>query len=153
MTAPHALPASEPHGPAGRAAFVLQRASALFERAIARALEPHNLTTGQFSVLEVLAEAETLGCSEVGKRLAGPSPDVTRLLDRLESVGLVSRERDKEDRRVVYTKITDAGRDLLRSAAPAVRATEQRAFLALSDSEQRELARLLSAVHGNFAER
>ncbi|MCC6243454.1 MAG: MarR family transcriptional regulator [Gemmatimonadaceae bacterium] len=147
------LPISEPHGPAGRASYVLQRASALFERALARSLEPHNLTTGQFAVLEVLAQADTLGCSEVGKRLAGPSPDVTRLLDRLESVGLVSRERDKEDRRVVYTKITDAGRALLNSAAPDVRASEQRAFLSLSDSEQRELARLLSAVQGNLAER
>jgi len=136
-----------------RAAHALRAANALVERAMARSLEPHNLTSAQFAVLKVLGDADTLGCSEVGKRLSSPSSDVTRLLYRLESVGLVSRERDKDDRRIVYTKITGAGRAVLDAARPAVRDTEERAFQSISASERRELALLLSAMHRNLSDR
>jgi DNA-binding MarR family transcriptional regulator len=40
-------------------------------------------------------------------------PDITRLMDRLEKRGLVRRERDGQDRRVVITRITQSGLDLL----------------------------------------
>lgn len=127
---------------------LLRATAAQVDRAIARALEPHGLTAVQFSVLQIMADAEDqqLGCGELGKRLMGPSPDVTRLLDRLESGGLVSRERDKVDRRVVHTRISDQGRSILAVAAPAVRAAEEQALASLDASQQQRFAELLAEV-------
>jgi DNA-binding MarR family transcriptional regulator len=131
----------------------LRGASALVDRAVARALEPHGLTTAQYEVLKVMAQAEdeALGCRELGKRLSGPSPDVTRLLNRLEYVALVSRIRDENDRRVVHTRITEKGREVLSLAAPAVHIAESQAFAGLVDSDREQLARLLANVQINLA--
>lgn len=127
---------------------LLRSTAAVVDRAIAKALEPHGLTSVQFSVLQVMGDAveQKLGCSEIGRRLSGQSPDVTRLLDRLESGGLVSRERDHEDRRVVHTRISEKGLELLKIAAPAVRAAEEQALAAVSGSNRELLASLLAAV-------
>jgi DNA-binding MarR family transcriptional regulator len=150
----------EPHEPppskADTIAQTLRRlrgASALVDRAVARALEPHGLTTAQYEVLKVMAQAEdeALGCSELGKRLAGPSPDVTRLLNRLETVLLVSRIRDENDRRVVHTKITEKGREVLSLASPAVQNAEARALTGLADGDREQLARLLASLQLNLA--
>lgn len=130
---------------------LLRVAAATVDRAIAKALEPHGLTAVQFAVLQVMGEAQEqkLGCSEIGKRLSGQSPDVTRLLDRLETGGLVSRERDQEDRRVVHTTISEKGLELLALAAPAVRAAEEQALSSISASSREHLAALLNEVQRN----
>jgi DNA-binding MarR family transcriptional regulator len=137
---------------ASRTIHLLRGAAGLIERAVARALEPHGLTSAQFSVLQVMRDAEEqkLGCSELGKRLAGPSPDVTRLLDRLESGGLVSRERDLQDRRVVHTRISEKGRALLDQALPAVRDAEARALASVSEDDRQRLASILLDVQRNL---
>lgn len=129
----------------------LRAAAALVDRALARALEPHGLTAAQFAVLEIMGEAEDkqLGCGELGRKLAGPSSDVTRLLDRLESGGLVSRERDKSDRRVVHTRISEKGRELLKVATPFVRAAEEQALATFSSADREHLADALAQVQQN----
>lgn len=129
----------------------LRAAAALVDRALARALEPHGLTAAQFAVLEIMGEADDkqLGCGELGRKLAGPSSDVTRLLDRLESGGLVSRERDKADRRVVHTRISEKGRELLKVAAPFVRAAEEQALATFSSADRSQLADAFAQVQQN----
>ncbi len=131
----------------------LRGATALVDRAVARALEPHGLTAAQYEVLKVMAQAyaESLPCSEVGKRLSGPSSDVTRLLDRLETVSLMARERDASDRRVVHTKITEKGREVLALAEPAVRRAEAQALAGLDDVDREQLTALLASVQSNLA--
>ena len=57
--------------------------------------------------------AEGLCRNEVGARLVTQVPDVTRLLDRMEDTGLISRQRGSEDRRYVTTRITRKGLDLV----------------------------------------
>ena len=130
---------------------LLRLVSASVERTITRALEPFGITSQQFAVLQVMAEAEAerLGCGELGKRLAGPASDVTRLLDRLESGGLVSRERDTKDRRVVHTFISEKGREVVRQAAPAVRAAESQTLAALEPEQREQLAALLGELQSS----
>jgi len=131
----------------------LRGATALVDRAVARALEPHGLTSAQYGVLKVMAQAytESLPCTEVGKRLSGPSSDVTRLLDRLETVSLVSRERDAVDRRVVHTRITEKGLELFTLAEPAVRNAEAQALAGLEHVDRERLTALLASVQSNLA--
>lgn len=97
--------------PAERAFLNLLRSAAVIGQEHARFLDDYGLTPAQYNVLRILrgAHPETLPCSEVGARLVAPGPDVTRLLDRLEAAGLVRRERDPGDRRVVRAGITDDG--------------------------------------------
>lgn len=93
----------------------LQRTASLLLQALGRELKGHDLTPAQYNTLRILrgAEPDALTCGEIGERLVSPGPDVTRLLDRLEERGLVTRLRDAEDRRVVRARITEDGIDLL----------------------------------------
>lgn len=93
----------------------LQRTAAMLEQTLAHFLRRIHLTPTQYNVLRILrgSDPEALRCSDVGERMVTPVPDVTRLLDRLQAAGLVSRERDTEDRRVVKVGITDLGLERL----------------------------------------
>jgi len=90
-------------------AFVgLQRTAALLEHALETALKPSGVTATQYNVLRILRGAGPQGLCrhEVGDRMVRRVPDVTRLLDRLEDMGLITRTRGGEDRRFVSTTIT-----------------------------------------------
>jgi len=85
---------------------------------LARRLEPvlkaADISPTQYNVLRILrGAAEGLTCSEVGNRMISRDPDITRLMDRLEKRGLVSRCRNSKDRRMVLTRITESGLALL----------------------------------------
>jgi len=93
----------------------LQRTASLLLQSLGRELKGHDLTPAQYNTLRILRGAgpDALTCGEIGERLVSPGPDVTRLLDRLEQGGLVTRLRDAEDRRIVRARITEKGLDLL----------------------------------------
>ena len=96
-------------------------------------------------MLDVIGDMkdDAIQCSELGRRLHGPGPDVTRLLDRLESGGLVARDRDQKDRRVVYARITDWGSSVLEKAPPDVRIAEEQALADRPTEARRLLTSLL----------
>jgi DNA-binding MarR family transcriptional regulator len=83
----------------------------------AEMFKPHGLSPTQYNALRILRGAgpEGLACSEVGERMINRDPDITRLLDRLERRGLIRRTREQKDRRVIKTRITPVGLDLLKS--------------------------------------
>jgi len=91
------------------------RTAAIFEHQAAQALKPYHLSLSQYNVLRILrgAGADGLCRNDVGSRLITQVPDVTRLLDRMEEAGLISRERGSNDRRFVTTRITRKGLDLV----------------------------------------
>ena len=93
----------------------LVRTVEVLGRGIAEVLKDAGLSPTQYNVLRILRGAGSAGhaCCEIGERLLTHDPDITRLLDRLEERGLVSRTRDERDRRVVTTRITDEGLRLL----------------------------------------
>ena len=100
-----------------RTAEVLGQATTSF-------LREYELSPTQYNVLRILRGAEPAGatCTQIGERMINHDPDITRLLDRLESRGLAARERSKEDRRVVFTRITRQGLDLVAGIDRPVRA-------------------------------
>lgn len=131
--------------------FALRAAAAHVERALARVLEPFGITAAQFELLLVIDRLATsgAGCSELGRHLAAPGPDVTRMLDRLDSAGLVSRYRDKNDRRVVHAELTEKARQLITDAVPSVADAEASVFAGLSEADRRVLLDLLQGVRRN----
>lgn len=84
-------------------------------RGVAEALRPHGLTPTQYNVLRILRGAGRTGlsCGEIAERMITRDPDITRLLDRLAARGLLTRDRDVRDRRVVTSRVTPEGRRLL----------------------------------------
>jgi DNA-binding MarR family transcriptional regulator len=111
-------------------------------------LKPHGLTGTQYNVLRILrgAEPEGLACSGIGERMISHDPDMTRLLDRMEKRGLILRQRQTDDRRVIKTRITPAGLTLLKSLDQPVRELHKRQFHHLPATRLKTLAQLLEEV-------
>src|ERR1700742_142693 len=99
-------------------AFVsLQKAADGLAQQVEQLLKANDLTAAQYNALRILrgSEPEGLACSSIADRMISHDPDMTRLLDRMEKRILITRERQKDDRRVVKTRITAQGLDLLKS--------------------------------------
>jgi DNA-binding MarR family transcriptional regulator len=97
------------------AAIAIQRTADVLRRRYDQALAPYGVTEAQYNVLRILrgARGKPLPTLEVGARMIQQTPGITRMIDRLESKGLVRREPCAHDRRVVYCVITEAGLALL----------------------------------------
>lgn len=93
----------------------LLRTAEVLAHRVTETLKPFGVTPTQYNLLRILrgAGSEGAACSAVGERMVTRDPDITRLMDRLEKRGLIARSRDGDDRRVVRTRITRAGLDLL----------------------------------------
>ena len=65
-----------------------------------------NLTGPQLTVVKMLEGIGDLSLSELSERIRAQNSTVTGIIDRMEREGLVTRERSREDRRVVYIKLT-----------------------------------------------
>jgi DNA-binding MarR family transcriptional regulator len=109
---------------------------------------PHGLSAQQYNALRLLAAVHppTIPSLALGARLISRSPDMTRMLDRLEGLGLVVRERKPENRRVVAVSITDKGLNLLAELEEPLRQCHLRQLGHLPDDELRRLVELLSAA-------
>lgn len=106
------------------------------------------LTGTQYNVLRILrgAGAEGLPCRGIGDRMITHDPDITRLLDRMEKRGLITRERQKDDRRVVKTRITPHGLALLKPLDQPMRDLHKRQFRHMAAARLRTLCDLLDEV-------
>ena len=92
----------------------LLRTTDILSRGLVHVLKAEELSATQYNVLRILrGTPEGLPCGEIARRMITRDPDVTRLLDRLERRGLISRWREKKDRRTVMARITPDGLKLL----------------------------------------
>jgi DNA-binding MarR family transcriptional regulator len=126
----------------------LGRTDALLYDAFEALLRPHGLGMTQYNVLRILRGAgpEGLSRNEIRDRLVSRMPDVTRLLDRMEEAGLVTRVRSTEDRRVVTTRLTRRGTALLKTLDGPVAAEHKRRLGHLTHDQLRTLVGLLTLV-------
>ena len=97
--------------------FALYSASLSMTKLYKPLLEPLGLTYPQYLVMLVLWERDDITVSELGQRLTLDSGTLTPLLKRLETSGLVARQRDTDDERRVLLKLTSTGRALRVPAA------------------------------------
>jgi DNA-binding MarR family transcriptional regulator len=122
------------------------RTAAVLEEGIERVLKPHGVSGTQYNVLRILRGAGAAGLcrNEIRDRLLTRMPDVTRLLDRMEEAGLVTRARDVADRRLVTTQLTAKGRALVDSLDMPVAEEHARSLGHLGEERLRTLVRLLT---------
>lgn len=126
----------------------LERSAAMLQDAFEQMLKPHGITGTQYNVLRILRGASPTGLcrNEIRDRLVTRMPDVTRLLDRMEDAGLITRERSTEDRRQVSTQLTKQGRKLVDSLDTAVTAEHKARLSHLTAAQLRSLIELLTLV-------
>ena len=117
-----------------------------FEREVVELLKAASLSPSQYNILRILRGAGDAGltCGQVGGRLVRHDPDVTRLMDRLVRRGLVERSREEQDRRIVRSRITAAGLDLLATLDRPVDALHERQFGHMSERRLGALKTLLA---------
>jgi DNA-binding MarR family transcriptional regulator len=126
---------------------LLQAADTLSQEA-EQLLKAAGLTGAQYNVLRILrgAEPQGLPCRGIGERMISHDPDMTRLLDRMEKRGLITRERQTDDRRVVKTRITPQALSLLRTLDQPVHDLHKRQFLHMSAARLKILFDFLEEV-------
>lgn len=127
------------------------RTAEVLARGVVELLRPYGLTTTQYNVLRILrgGPAEGLPCSAIGERMVTHESDMTRLLDRLQKLGWVVRERDTVDRRVVLSRITDEGRELLARLDGPVAEFHRHRLTGMDDAEVAQLIALLERVRAS----
>jgi DNA-binding MarR family transcriptional regulator len=110
-----------------------------------RLFNEHGISPQQYNVLRILrgAGGEGLPCLEIADRMITRMPDITRLVDRLEEAGLVVRSRCRQDRRMVFVKITPPALELLARLDKPVLDLHKRTLGHLTRAELAELNRLL----------
>ena len=129
-------------------AIALLRTASVVRRAIARVVEPHGLSLAQYNALRIVRGAGTGGVPTLAirDRMIEEGTTITRLLDRLESAGLIRRERSVPDRRQVVCRVTDAGKKLLDKLDPLVDAADEATMASLTKRDLDQFITILDRI-------
>jgi DNA-binding MarR family transcriptional regulator len=126
---------------------VLHAAGVLESRVESR-LSEAGLSMAKLAALRALTLAgDSLPLGQLAERLACVKSNVTQLVDRLETDGLVSREGDPSDRRSRLAVLTDAGRKAYARGSDLQQQVERELFGTLSHDESAQLEKLLAKLH------
>jgi MarR family 2-MHQ and catechol resistance regulon transcriptional repressor len=101
-----------------------------------------DITPSQFAVLEALYHLGSLTQGEVSTKVLKSGSNMTTVIDNLERHGLVRRERDAKDRRVINVHLTEAGSEKVDAVLPKHVGALVEEFSVLSASEQLKLGEL-----------
>lgn len=139
------------HSRSQEAYLALLRTADDLRRYLGKVLEPAGVTNQQYNVLRILRGAgeEGLPTLTVGERMIERTPGVTRLIDRMEKKGWVSRHRCEDDRRRVWCRITDEGLEILASLDDPIEELDDSLVHALDESELATLISYLDRVRAN----
>lgn len=127
----------------------LRIASSVLEGRFEKIIEPFGITGSQYNILRILKGVYPEGHArcEIAGRMIERSPDITRLIDRLEKQGLVERDRDTEDRRMSITKITAEGLKIVNELKPLVEKEHKVITANLTNNECEQLSALLEKLY------
>lgn len=112
-------------------------------------LSSHGLTASQFGVLDALYHLGPRSQKQLGYHILKSGGNITLVVDNLEKVGLVRRERSDSDRRVMIVHITAMGKDLFSRILPVTVESIDEVMRNLSSSELEELGRLCVKLVSN----
>lgn len=118
-----------------------------------RRREPSDLTITQLSALSTVVLAGPLGVGQLAEIEGLPSPAATRLADRLEEAGLISRQANPADRRGVQLVASGAGTQLVTRRAEAGNAWLAERLSALSKSDRLAIERAVTLLESLATER
>ncbi len=140
--------------PAHEGVLSILRTAALVQRHLSQVIEGSGVTIQQYNVLRILRGAGETGLPTLAirDRMIEEAAGITRLLDKLERVGYVVRERSTPDRRQVLCQITPAGLRVLTALDEPVDAANFFVLGMLDEQEKNTLIELLGAVRAGFVD-
>ncbi len=123
----------------------VMRTSDCLHRIFQRETREWGITSTQYNVLRILRGAGPRGltCAAIGSRMITAEPDITRLLTRLKALKLIRQHKDRNDRRQVWTQISEAGLELLKSMDPVIDHMPRQLLGHMNQSDLAEFIRLL----------
>lgn len=129
----------------------VMRTADCLHRTFQRRTRDWGITSTQYNVLRILrgSHPQGLTCSAIGDRMITAEPDITRLLARLKALKLIKQQRDKRDRRVLWTQISAAGLELLAKMDPEILRAPKELFGHMDRKDIAELTRLLESARKN----
>ena len=127
--------------------LALLHAAATAQAAVEAELNAIGLSFAKLLAVKALSDAgESLPLGQLAARLSCVKSNITQLIDRLESDGLVTREPDPHDRRSRLAVLTAAGRKACKDGTRVQQETERRLLGKLTKDESRQLAALLGKL-------
>jgi MarR family 2-MHQ and catechol resistance regulon transcriptional repressor len=117
----------------------LVRATESITSLVHRHLIDAGLSVSQFGVLEALFHVGPLSQGEIAKKILRSTGNITMVIGNLEKRGLVTRDRQKGDRRYYSIQLTDEGKQLIESIFPRHTAKIMEAMMVLNSVEQETL--------------
>lgn len=131
------------------AALALFRTADVIRRRFSSEVERHGVTLQQYNVLRILrGSPDGLNTLAIADRMVERAPGITRMIDRLERKGWVTRTRGTADRRCVSVRITQPGLELLAGLDDVVNQVDADAVQKLSSAEAEQLIGLLERMRG-----
>jgi len=126
----------------------IQRTADVLMSRMDKVLSAQSVSPTQYNVLRILRGAGEAGlpCGAVAERMITRDPDITRLMDRLEKQGLITRTRDTHDRRVVLARMTEKAGKILDALDEPVERELKRQLGHLGVQRLRQLVELLELV-------
>lgn len=123
--------------------YLLKRSHKLLSAAVDQELAPYELTHPQFSILMMIKERNCSTAADLARETCNDTGAITRMLDRLEAKGIVTRARSAADRRVVNIELTDLGRLVVEKMPVVAINVMNRHLQNFSGAEIAEFKRLL----------
>lgn len=121
----------------------------LFRRFKAEALD---ITPEQWILLSSLGKDDGQSQADLASHSFKDAPTVSRIMDLLSQKGLITRKRSQGDRRHYRVYLTEAGRDTVSRAWPAVKASRQKGWQHLSEEDYGQFLRIINQIFSNYSE-
>ena len=131
--------------------LVLWKAAKAVEEVDKASIAQTGLGLSDFTIMEALLHKGSLPINQIGAKVLLTSGSMTAAVNRMESKGLVTRIQDPADGRCFYVHLTKKGRQTIKTAYADHEKNLEKIASVLSDSERKELVRLLKKI-GLFAE-
>jgi DNA-binding MarR family transcriptional regulator len=129
---------------------LLHRASQVVEDVFGSEVQRDRLTPRQLAVLTTVAQKEGLSQTGITERTGIDRSTLADIVHRLVRKGLLHRRRTKEDTRTYAVRLTDAGRNVLRTTEPLTKRIDRRVLDALPADRREEFITALAAIIGKL---
>lgn len=130
--------------------FIVHRTDQRMKNNLLRNFKSYGVTPEQWGILNQLCEQDGITQKELSERTFKDQPTVTRILDKLEKKGIITRQPSPDDRRAFLVFLTDKGRNLRDELEPIAIKTLEKALNGFTEEEIKQLKALLNRVFNNL---
>jgi DNA-binding MarR family transcriptional regulator len=130
--------------------YLVSRIQASNRIALEALFEGEDITFTQWRVLMCLRDGLANTCADVSRELAHDKGSMTRLIDQLEERRLLKRERDMEDRRIVFLTLTPSGRAAVNRLVPNLVDYFNELLAGFTPQEAKLLTQLLTKLRASL---